>query len=66
MADLEHVPTVEEVAKLGLARGIEYNKAGKPGWYELSPEGMALMTGPMMRNGKKLRAELDKATKPVS
>jgi len=53
--DYEHVPTVPELARQGLAK-MRPGKKGAPSYYRVSPEGEALMKDAMHRNAQRLRA----------
>lgn len=53
MAELEHVPTVPELARQGLAEPDPHTR----GVYRLSPEGQAVITAAIRRNVERMRAD---------
>ncbi len=50
MAELEHVPTLEELAQQGLAVVAARDGAGNPTHYRPTPEGERLLQETMRRN----------------
>lgn len=53
--ELEHVPTVLELA----ARGLAFPAPGGGSAYRIEPEGYELMKAAMMRNAERLKADPD-------
>ncbi|WP_448812075.1 hypothetical protein [Agromyces bauzanensis] len=54
--DLEHVPTVSELALQGLARVQVTNAGGDPKLVTILPEGQRLINEAMHRNAERMRA----------
>lgn len=55
-ADLEPVPSVPELASMGLARVVERTRDGKPSVYSVTPDGTAMINAIMTRNAERMRA----------
>jgi hypothetical protein len=68
MAKLKHVPTVLELAEMGLATGHEPSKAGNPRWYKVAKKGYRLIREAQAHNAPILaavEAEVAAARKPL-
>jgi DNA-binding MarR family transcriptional regulator len=66
MTDLVHVPTVPELAKLGLATVVESAKTGRPTHYSVSKKGQRKIREAQNHNAAILRplvADVEKARK---
>ncbi len=62
MTELEHVPTTEELIRMGLARRrIEKRGKQKVQYVWIDPKGHDLMGEIMIRNGRKLRDHSDRS-----
>lgn len=53
--DLEHVPTLPELAKMGLASVLERSTKGDPTVFRIHPDGTALLNRIMASNADKKR-----------
>lgn len=54
--DLEHVPTVVELARMGLARVVVSGKTAETSTYNVTAEGHALVHEVMKRNAERAKA----------